>query len=58
MNKLRLIPVAAAFTGLAFLGNTNKDTITDLPKADSSATAITAKSTTLPLNKIKLPAGF
>jgi hypothetical protein len=58
MNKLQLIPVVTAFTGLAFLGNTNKDKIIDPPKADSSVAAITAKSAALPLNTIKLPAGF
>lgn len=56
MRKLKFTPFAIVLTGLIFLGNSNK--IAAQNAGDGSVPAITASSAKLPLDKIKLPAGF
>lgn len=58
MNKLKLLPLTAAFAGLIFLGNTADNPSTSRKKDDGAVPAITGSSADLPLDKIKLPAGF
>lgn len=58
MKKLQFQPLAAMLIGLLFLGSTNDD-VSLVPKAqDGSLPAITKMSAELPLDKIKMPAGF
>ncbi|TSD66975.1 sorbosone dehydrogenase family protein [Inquilinus sp. KBS0705] len=54
MNKI-IIPFAAGLTGLVLLVNTTSPTI---KINDGSVAAITHASAALPLDKIKMPAGF
>jgi len=54
MNKL-IIPIAAGLSGLILLSNTNPP-VTKIN--DGSVAAITRASAGLPLDKIKMPAGF
>jgi glucose/arabinose dehydrogenase len=56
MKKLHLTAFPVIITGLILLGSANK--IAAQQAADGSIPAITAASTKLPLNKIKLPPGF
>ncbi|WP_316794237.1 sorbosone dehydrogenase family protein [Pedobacter frigoris] len=51
MNILKFTPIAAALIGLITLGNSN-------PIKSTSSPAITGASDSLPLDKIKMPAGF
>ncbi len=56
MKKIILTSFAATLAGLIFLGNTEKNIS---PKVnDGSSPAITGKTAELPLDKIKMPAGF
>ncbi|PAW95130.1 sorbosone dehydrogenase [Mucilaginibacter sp. MD40] len=56
MKKIQFIPLAAVLTGLILLGNTYKTAAQNA--GDGSVPAITDASANLPLDKIKLPAGF
>lgn len=56
MKKIQFIPLAAVLTGLILLGNTYKTAAQNA--GDGSVPAITDASAKLPLDKIKLPAGF
>jgi glucose/arabinose dehydrogenase len=58
MNKLQFKPLAALLIGLGFLFYTNEIAFCQSKANDGSVAAITANSAKIPLNKIKLPAGF
>lgn len=58
MRKTPFSPLAAFLRGLVFLGNTNKTAPLETKGNDSSLTAISGVAADLPLDKIKLPAGF
>lgn len=57
MNKLKLIPTAV-LTVLLFFCGTRRDAPPVPTADDGSVPAITNKSATVPLDKIKLPSGF
>src|SRR3954471_10609381 len=57
MNKLKLIPTAL-LTALLFFCGTRRDAPPAPTADDGSVPAITNKSATVPLDKIKLPSGF
>ena len=56
MNKIQFTTIAAVLTGLILLGNIHN--IAAQTGGDGSVAAITDASAKLPLNQIKLPAGF
>ena len=58
MKKLKSNPIAATVFGLLFLCGTGHDALPLSIADDGSVAAITDKSAALPLDKIKLPAGF
>jgi glucose/arabinose dehydrogenase len=58
MKKLKYIPFTAFLAILILPGNAQENTVPLSKAADSSMPAITAKSAALPLEEIKLPAGF
>jgi glucose/arabinose dehydrogenase len=58
VNKLHFKPLAAILTGLFIVGGTINSAFAQSKAPDSSVAAITRASADLPLNKIKLPAGF
>ena len=58
MNKLNLLALAAFLTGFVSIGSSDKENVPlDLTKG-RSLPAITKKSAALPIDQIKLPAGF
>ena len=58
MNKLHFKLLTVVLIGLIFLCNTNEIAFSQSKASDGSVAAITNKSAALPLEKIKLPAGF
>jgi glucose/arabinose dehydrogenase len=58
MKRLLIIPFATLLMGLVLAGKAQQSPSPASKAADSSFAAITAKSASLPLNKIKLPPGF
>ena len=58
MKKMNFPLVATVLVGLTFLGNTNKKALFESNPSAGSFPAITGASANLPLNKIRLPAGF
>jgi glucose/arabinose dehydrogenase len=58
MNQLQFTPIAALLLGLISFGSTPKITLTARKADDGSMAAITRASADLPLDKLKMPAGF
>jgi glucose/arabinose dehydrogenase len=58
MKKLKSIPLVASMTALLFFSYTGHDAPLVSTPGDGSVPAITNKSASLPLDKIKLPPGF
>jgi glucose/arabinose dehydrogenase len=58
MNKLLFTPIAATLAGLISLGTADRTAKPPVKKNDRSTAAITRVSAALPLEKIKMPAGF
>lgn len=58
MNTLQFTSIAASLLGLIFVDNPGKNPSASHKPADGSIPAITRASVELPLDKIKMPAGF
>jgi glucose/arabinose dehydrogenase len=58
MNKLLFMPIAATLAGVISFGTADKITKPAKKNNDGSTAAITKASAALPLDKIKMPAGF
>lgn len=58
MNKLQFKLLTVALTGLILLGGTNEIAFSQSKANDGSVAANTHASAGLPIDKIKLPAGF
>jgi glucose/arabinose dehydrogenase len=58
MKQLTFIPFTAALVGLFFFGNTTEQPSLTAKATDGSISAITGSSADLPLDQIKMPAGF
>ncbi|WP_158829778.1 PQQ-dependent sugar dehydrogenase [Mucilaginibacter lacusdianchii] len=58
MKLLQLIPLAAVLTGMVSLGHTKEPTLSGVKDGVTALPALTRASADLPLDHIKLPAGF